>query len=163
PDLFRQSSMPARTASCATLDRLIQSQIHRLHMRVRANRRRSPFGDDRAPIENDHAIGEREHHVHVVLGEQHREPRLAREIGGRPSMRSPARRTVPASKASWPLIRLKHVVFPAPFGPMSATSSPAATANDTSRTACTPPNAFARPTASSTATLMLRSRCAAGA
>ena len=50
-------------------------------------------------------------------------------------MRAPPSRTVPASGASWPLTRLKQVVLPAPLGPISATSSPASTANDTSRTA----------------------------
>ena len=52
--------------------------------------------------------------------------------GGRPSMRAPASVTLPASGASWPLTRLKQVVLPAPLGPISATISPAATANDTS-------------------------------
>ena len=55
--------------------------------------------------------------------------------GGSPSMRSSPSDTVPASGASWPLTRLKQVVLPAPFGPISATSSPASTSNETSRTA----------------------------
>jgi hypothetical protein len=39
-----------------------------------------------------------------------------------------------------PLIRLKKVVLPAPFGPMMARNSPLATLSDTSRTATRLPN-----------------------
>ena len=52
--------------------------------------------------------------------------------GGKPSIRCPSSCTTPASGASCPLIKLKHVVLPAPLGPISATSSPAGTANETS-------------------------------
>ena len=60
------------------------------------------------------------------------------------------RRTVPASGTSCPLTRLKHVDLPAPLGPMSATSSPACTVNETSSTARMPPKAWARCSTTST-------------
>jgi hypothetical protein len=41
----------------------------------------------------------------------------------------------PRSGRSWPLIMLKQVDFPAPFGPMSASSSPAWMSKSTPRTA----------------------------
>ena len=41
----------------------------------------------------------------------------------------------PAVGGKKPLIRLKKVVLPAPFGPMIARSSPVGTASETSRTA----------------------------
>src|SRR5438046_1376719 len=72
-------------------------------------------------------------------------------LGGRPSIRLPSSRTTPASGTSCPLIRLKHVVLPAPLGPISAINSPAGTENETLRTACTPSNAFERSITSSTA------------
>ena len=39
-----------------------------------------------------------------------------------------------------PVIASMHVVLPAPFGPISPTSAPAPTSNDTSDTARTAPN-----------------------
>src|SRR5687767_12498947 len=71
-------------------------------------------------------------------------PASAMSRGGRPVMSVPASTTRPASGRSWPLMQLKQVVLPAPFGPISATSSPADTANVASRTACTPSKDFAR-------------------
>ncbi len=59
--------------------------------------------------------------------------------------------TVPASGASWPLTRLKQVVLPAPLGPISATSSPAATVNDTSRPRRRRRTPCVRPSTASTA------------
>src|SRR5438876_4600040 len=41
-----------------------------------------------------------------------------------------------------PVTRLKSVVLPAPFGPISPTISPASTSSDTSSTATMPPNRF---------------------
>ena len=60
-------------------------------------------------------------------------------------MSRPPSRTMPASGASWPFSMLKQVLLPAPLGPISAKSSPASTAKETSATACTPPNALCRP------------------
>ena len=41
-----------------------------------------------------------------------------------------------------PVIKLKIVVFPAPFGPINATRSPAASENETSWMTRKPPNDF---------------------
>ena len=56
----------------------------------------------------------------------------------RPVMSAPARRTLPESGCIAPAIRLKHVVLPAPFGPISATIPFSGTLNDTSATARRP-------------------------
>ena len=68
-------------------------------------------------------------------------PTPSRQIcrGFSPPMLRPSNSTVPLSAAIWPLSMLKQVVLPAPLGPISASSSPAATLNETSDTACTPP------------------------
>jgi hypothetical protein len=54
----------------------------------------------------------------------------------------PSRTTAPPSGRSCPSMRLKVVVLPAPFGPMSARSSPRATENVTFFAATTPPKAL---------------------
>src|SRR5919197_1392569 len=46
----------------------------------------------------------------------------------------------PDNGVSWPATMLNRVVFPAPFGPISARRSPGSMLNDTSRTAFSPPN-----------------------
>src|SRR5204863_7832336 len=46
----------------------------------------------------------------------------------------------PPDEVSTPVIRLKVVLLPAPFGPISATISRARTSNETLLTAITPPN-----------------------
>ena len=58
---------------------------------------------------------------------------------------------MPSSGASWPFSMLKQVLLPAPFGPISASSSPGSIAKDTSATAWTPPNALRSPSTSRTA------------
>ena len=60
-----------------------------------------------------------------------------RPARGRPA--APSRRRARAGRSTM----LKQVVLPAPFGPISASISPAARAKLTSSTARTPPNAFA--------------------
>ena len=74
-------------------------------------------------------------------------------------MSRPARRTMPASGASWPFSMLKQVLLPAPLGPISASISPAETAKETSATACTPPKALCRPSTWRTASLMRAASC----
>jgi hypothetical protein len=54
-------------------------------------------------------------------------------------MSSPSKITRPWLGGKSPLIRLKKVVLPAPFGPITARSSPAAMSNDTSSTALSVP------------------------
>src|SRR6266852_3184775 len=77
-------------------------------------------------------------------------PRRQIAHGLSPSMGRPRKRTLPASAGSWPVRMLKSVVFPAPFGPISARISPAGSTKRTSSTACTPPNDFRTPVTSST-------------
>jgi hypothetical protein len=55
--------------------------------------------------------------------------------GFRPVVSSPSRWMRPLSGVIWPLSMSKHVLFPAPFGPISARISPAFKLNDTPRTA----------------------------
>src|ERR1700681_4295927 len=57
--------------------------------------------------------------------------------------------TLPFSGNAKPEIALKNVVFPAPFGPISAWIVPSRTFSDTSSTARTPPKTFEMPVASS--------------
>ena len=60
-------------------------------------------------------------------------PRAAIRYGGRPATGTPSRRTVPARRASRPVTARSSVVLPAPFGPRSATTSPAPTSSETPR------------------------------
>jgi len=53
-------------------------------------------------------------------------------------MSSPANRTRPVHGLK-PAIASNSVVLPAPLGPMSPTTSPSSTANDTDSTAVSPP------------------------
>src|SRR5829696_6897730 len=54
-------------------------------------------------------------------------PRCARRQGGFPSIRCPSNQTSPACGAIVPPIRLKTVVLPDPFGPISAVIEPSGT------------------------------------
>ena len=62
--------------------------------------------------------------------------------GASPAMFLPSNRISPESGASWPLIMLKQVDLPAPFGPIMARNSPCSTSKLTSLTARTPPKAL---------------------
>ena len=68
-------------------------------------------------------------------------PTPSRQIsrGFLPAVSSPSSLTRPLSGMFWPLSMSKQVLLPAPFGPISARISPACSANETPRTACTPP------------------------
>src|SRR5262247_3778999 len=55
-------------------------------------------------------------------------------------MSSPKKSTRPAVGGKSPVMALKSVVLPAPFAPITARRSPAATANDTSSIALSAPN-----------------------
>src|SRR4030095_13140829 len=55
----------------------------------------------------------------------------------------------PASALNAPVMRLKNVLLPAPFGPMTAVSEPSAKSSVTSSVAFTPPKDFERPRISS--------------
>src|SRR5712691_13409467 len=78
-------------------------------------------------------------------------PRRQTSWGARPVMSRPSKRTAPASGRTCPVMRLKRVVLPAPFGPMIAVTWPAATVRLTPPTASKPPNALWRSRTSSTA------------
>ena len=67
---------------------------------------------------------------------------LAAASGRRDRRRRAGRGRHPASSA--PVIRLKNVLLPAPFGPITAVSEPSAKSSETSSVAFTPPKDFAR-------------------
>ncbi len=69
-------------------------------------------------------------------------PRYARRYGASLSMRSPSNQISPRSSGIVPSIRLKSVVFPEPFGPISAVIVPRSTDRFTPSTALTPPKRF---------------------
>src|SRR5579884_4542985 len=71
-------------------------------------------------------------------------PNRAITCAGRPVTGRPANTTSPASGRKKPVTRLKRVVLPAPFGPMSAVMDPCSTARLARSTARTPPNARRR-------------------
>src|SRR5215472_4464384 len=58
------------------------SQVHALHLRVTAHLVRSTLGDDASLVQYHDPIGDGEHHVHVVLGEEHGQLPLARDASG---------------------------------------------------------------------------------
>src|SRR5688500_14348218 len=70
--------------------------------------------------------------------------------GDTPVMSRPSSSTAPASGRTWPVMRLKNVVFPAPFGPMMAAIWPGATVRLTPPTARNPSKAFRMSRTSST-------------
>src|SRR5438105_2453560 len=133
------------------------AQINRLNARIGPHRCGWTVGDDPPAIEDDDPRGKPEHDIDIMLGEErcdagvthqrfdelHDRAVIAR-CGGSPSIRSPASHTEPASGSSCPLTTLKHVVLPAPLGPINATSSPAPTLNETSFNAWMPSNALER-------------------
>src|SRR5262245_43179631 len=67
-----------------------------------------------------------------------------------PVMSRPRKLTRPESGVSRPVIRLKNVVLPAPFGPMMACSPPEGSSKWTSSTARRPPKDLLRPSVLST-------------
>src|SRR5215469_2448326 len=66
-------------------------------------------------------------------------PALAIRFDGQPVMSVPSRLTRPASARSAPPMIATAVLLPAPLGPISAHTCPAATAKLAPRRACTPP------------------------
>src|SRR5580704_8946454 len=80
-----------------------------------------------------------------VIWNERARPSAARRSGRSAVMSWPAKKTRPASgaisPASWPI----RVVLPAPFGPITACSSPAPTASAMSSDATMPPNCFDNP------------------
>ena len=76
-------------------------------------------------------------------------PRRATSAVRRREMSVPSNRIVPSVGCSVLVSRLKQVVFPAPFGPISAWIEPRRTDRSTFFTAAKPPNILVRPRASS--------------
>ena len=78
-------------------------------------------------------------------------PMRARRCGLVPVISRPSNRTRPLSGRSTPVMRLNSVVLPAPFGPTTDRTSPAATPKLTAFTACNPPKRRLKRSTSSTA------------
>src|ERR1044071_6199468 len=83
-------------------------------------------------------------------------PRWQMRGAERPVTLSPAKLTVPWLGARMPVIRLNRVDLPAPFGPMTARTSPFATRIDTWSTAVSPPKRRVSSSSSSNATIYVR-------
>src|SRR6185437_13507661 len=84
-------------------------------------------------------------------------PSATRLCAARRVTSQPSNSMLPELGPKKPLIRLKNVVFPAPFGPMMARNSPASTLSDTSCTATRLPKRLVAFLTSST--LMVRLSC----
>src|SRR5512139_1181618 len=76
-------------------------------------------------------------------------PRAAMTWLGSPSMRRPSSVMDPAVGGMSPETRLRSVVLPAPFGPMSPCTSPASTRREAPSTAASPPKVRRTPSSSS--------------
>src|SRR5947199_2387419 len=83
-------------------------------------------------------------------------PRRQMRGAERPVTLSPAKLTVPWLGARMPVIRLNRVDLPAPFGPMTARTSPSETRIDTWSTATRPPKRRVSSSSSSNATINFR-------
>src|SRR5215204_5557352 len=76
-------------------------------------------------------------------------PWRARRHVGHESMPAPSNMILPLETRSNPMINLKTVLFPAPFGPIRQRSSPRWTARCKSETAISPPKRFETPSRAS--------------
>src|ERR1051326_6964352 len=72
-------------------------------------------------------------------------PRVVRRDGRISSRARPSNLMAPSSGASTPVSRLKKMVLPGPFGPISARTLAGATSISSSLSAKNPPNRFVRP------------------
>src|SRR4029079_15759121 len=86
-----------------------------------------------------------------VIWNERASPRCARRSTAKRVTSSPANTMRPASGASSPEIWLISVVLPAPFGPITACSSPGITSSVTSSVTRRPPKFFERFSMRSTA------------
>ena len=86
--------------------------------------------------------------------ERARQPERAAPMHRQRVMSWPAKRMRPASGVNWPVSCAISVVLPAPFGPITACSSPAATASVRSSVATMPPKRLARLSTCSKASLI---------
>ena len=76
----------------------------------------------------------------LVIWKLRARPRRLTSYGSMPSIRLPLSRICPLVGPKRPLMRLKSVDLPAPFGPMIATRSPGATARSAPRMISVLPN-----------------------
>ncbi len=75
-------------------------------------------------------------------------PSPASLCGLSPSSRSPRQRSTPSSGSMKPQTTLNSVVLPAPFGPMTPSTSPGSTNSDTESSAVRPPKRTVTPSTS---------------
>src|SRR5260370_705424 len=133
-----------------------RSEIGLDDLGIGLDRLRRAFGDLGAEVEHHDAVGQIHHKSHVLLHQQHRHaaaaqlaqqafeplllhmPQSRAPLGAQQTGRACAQRA--GASVGTLLIRLKVVVLPAPFGPISATISRAWTSKETLLTAITPPN-----------------------
>src|SRR6516225_10525443 len=80
-----------------------------------------------------------------------------------PAMSSPAKLMLPWLGLSTPVMRLNKADLPAPFGPITARTSPASTRIDTWSTATRPPKRWVSSSSSSNATGVFRLFCGSAA
>src|ERR1700682_2429543 len=85
----------------------------------------------------------------LVIWKERASPRLARLWAGRAVMSSPAKRIRPASGRRLPASWAISVVWPAPFGPMTACVSPSRTSRSMPSLARSAPKLLDRPVTSS--------------
>ena len=71
-------------------------------------------------------------------------PRWAMRCGGVPAMSRPSKMIRPDVGACWPVSKLKNVVLPAPFGPITECSEPSSTSSVTALTATRAPKDLVR-------------------
>ena len=91
----------------------------------------------------------------LVIWKDRPSPACVTACGSSPAMGWPSKAIRPESGSNMPEIRLNAVVFPAPFGPISACSVRSATAMSTPRTAWMPPKDLLMSSATSTGPAML--------
>src|SRR5574341_2311964 len=91
----------------------------------------------------------------LVIWNERASPLRERAGAVRAVMSSPAKRMRPASGRRLPASWLISVVFPAPFGPMTACVSPSRTSRSTPSVARSAPNAFDKPRISSSASVIV--------
>ena len=103
------------------VDRCGPRRQHRAPRRARS----SPFARERAPARRSRAPSSMRTSPRPGTCGRRRDAR-SRAAAAQQCVR-PSKRTSPRSGASSPWITLKHVVLPAPFGPMIATRLPGAT------------------------------------
>ena len=131
---FRRASVRFRASTSAKRARRVSSRIS--CARIRAARRvRSLESAATATLSSAVSPGNGR-----TIWKVRPMPRRAVWSGLRPEIDAPSKRTSPLLGGSAPVITLKSVVFPAPFGPMMLTIFPCGTSNERWHRARIPPN-----------------------